>query len=103
LLETAGSSSETTVVLDVNSERRTLADIDLALDLGIGTLEKLAAEVEVDEIEPGAPLIGFELFEGDGHLLAAILFVGIDITAEVVVKLDEGFQAFLVGDFPDLY
>ena len=40
------------------------------------------------KIEPRAPLVGLELFEGEGHFLAPCLFCRVKMTSEVVVQLD---------------
>lgn len=54
LLVASNVGAETAVVLDMGSEAF-FADIELARDLGIGSKRFLAAEVEVDEIEPRSP------------------------------------------------
>ena len=88
LLETASGLTQTTIVLYMGCEGASTAKTELTRDLRVGTLKELITQVEVDEIVPRAPLIGLELLDGDSDLLTAILLVRVDVTAEVVVKLD---------------
>lgn len=85
MLVAASDVVQTAVVLDMGSDGRLFAEVELARDLGIGAAQELAAEVEVDEIVPRAPVVGLKLLEGDGDFLTVGLLVGIDITAEIVV------------------
>ena len=65
---------QTTIILHMGGEAF-LAEVKLTGDLRICAFRKLPAEVDIDEIEPRAPLVGLELLNGEGHLLTASLFV----------------------------
>ena len=64
------------------------AQRELARNLGIGTLREMAAQVDIDEIVPLAPLVGLELFKGNGHFGTTGFLTGIDITTQVIVNLN---------------
>ena len=81
-------SAQTAIILYVGGERSILAELELTGNLGVGATEELASEVEVDEVIPRTPRVGFELLERDGDFLTVRLLIGIDVTAEVVVQLD---------------
>jgi len=86
MLETANLiAPQSAVVLNMGGEGRLFAELELTRNLGIGTAEELAAEVEVDEIVPGAQIVCLELLDGDSHLLASVFLVGVDVASEVVV------------------
>ena len=82
----AAEAVETAVVLHMGG-KALLADVELTRDFAVGSLDELVGEVHIDEVEPGAPLVGLELFEGEGHLLTAFFLVGIEVASEVVMKL----------------
>ena len=88
LLIAAGTGTQTTVVLDMGGEGQFLEEVELAGDLRIGAEGLLAAEIDINEIVPRAPVVGLELFEGDGHLLTGRLLIRVDVTTEVIVELD---------------
>ena len=82
------TASEASVVFDVGGEGGLLAEVELAGHLGVGSLGEPAAEVYIDEVEPGAPFVGFELLDGHGVSWSACLFLGVEVASEVVVELD---------------
>ena len=43
---------QSAVVLDMGCDGKTLAEVDLARDLGIGALSEMTTQVDIDEIEP---------------------------------------------------
>ena len=87
LLIAATEVMKSTVVLDMGCEGGVLTETELTRNLRIGTAEELTRQVDIDEILPGPPFVGLELFEGDGDLLTVRLFIGIDVAAEVVMNL----------------
>ena len=86
LLE-AAEAVQAAVVLHVCGNGQLLAQIEFARNLRVGSLGELTAEVDIDEVEPRAPLVGFELFKRHCNFLSSSLFVGIDEASEVVVQL----------------
>ena len=84
LLETTGTA-QSTIVLNMGCKGGLLTQIELTRDLRIGTLDEMTAHIDIDEIVPRAPLVGLELLEGKGDLLAIRLLAGVDVTTEIVV------------------
>ena len=86
LLKTA-EAVQPAVVFGVQGRVQGWGDDEFTRNLGVGCLRESAAEVDVDEVVPRPPFVGFELLDGGGHFRSAGLFVGIDIAAEVVMQL----------------
>ena len=77
LLETA-KAVQASVVLDVGSEGRLLAEVKLARDFGVCSFREFAAEVDIHEIVPRTSLVGLKLFKSHGQFLTASFFVRIE-------------------------
>ena len=86
LLEAASALAQTAVVLHMGG-KAFLSYAELAAHLGIGRLGELAAEIDIDEVEPTAPLVGGEFLVGQRHLGSSGLVVGIEVPTEVVMQL----------------
>ena len=86
LLEAASALAQTAVVLHMGG-KAFLSDAELAAHLGIGRLGELTAEIDIDEVEPTAPLVGGKLLVGQRHLGSCGLVVGIEVSTEVVMQL----------------
>ena len=77
---------QTAIVLYVGS-KALVADIELARNLGVGTLHELVRQVEINKVVPRTPLVGLELLEGYGCALTAILLIRIQMATKVIMNL----------------
>ena len=58
------SMPQTTVILDMGSKRRFLAQLKLARNLSVDATCHLTSQVKVEEVVPRAPFVSFEMFYG---------------------------------------
>ena len=72
----------------MRSERTLLSEVELARNLSVGSLCELAAEVDIDEVKPGTPLVNLEMLDGHSCVRTICFLFGIKVTAEVVMQLD---------------